>query len=220
MNDMHAEGVIQFDLQWRETPPLPDEQWQEINVWRQMLFNLGLIGQDPARYGGLGFGNISQRIPPYTAPPQHRPFVITATQTGGLADLDGRHYTRVSACFPAGNRVIAEGPRPPSSECMTHGQLYGLDDALRVVIHVHAPALWRKAAILGIPVTDPSIGYGTPAMAAAVERLYRDGGLSSRRLFVMGGHVDGVVSFGATAGEAGGVLIDTLSQALYLEARG
>ncbi len=220
MTGAPTEGVIQFDLQWHESPPLPDEEWQEINVWRQMLFNLGLIGQDPARYDGLGFGNISQRIPPYAAPPQHRPFVITATQTGGLAELDGHHFARVRACFPAENRVIAEGPQPPSSECMTHGQLYGLDANLRVVIHVHAPALWRKANILGIPVTDPSIGYGTPAMAAAVARLYTEGELSSRSLFAMGGHVDGVVSFGTTCGEAGGALIDAVSQALYLEALG
>ncbi len=219
MTDAAAEGVIQFDLQWQAGPALPNAAWLEIDVWRQLLFSLGLIGQDAARYDGLGFGNISQRLPPYHAPPAAREFVITATQTGGLATLDGCHYTRVLACYPEQNRVVAAGPRPPSSECMTHAQLYALDAGVRVVIHVHAPALWRQAALLGIPVTDPSIGYGTPAMAAAVESLYRHGDLAARRLFAMGGHEDGIVAFGASAGAAGSRLIEAYAQALYREAR-
>jgi hypothetical protein len=33
-----------------------------LNAWRKIMYMTALIGQDPARYGGYGFGNISCRL--------------------------------------------------------------------------------------------------------------------------------------------------------------
>ncbi len=57
--------------------------------------NTALIGQDPARYDGYDFGNVSQRIGDIDAPHGKRSFIISGTQTGHLQELDSRHYTRV-----------------------------------------------------------------------------------------------------------------------------
>lgn len=213
---MDQEGVIKYELWFLETPPLPDEPLRELSAWRKMLYLTRLIGQDPARYDGYGYGNISMRVPPFDAPPTERCFVISATQTGGLADLTGEHYALVHACYPERNVVIAEGARKPSSESLTHGAVYALDADVRWVMHVHSPEMWRKARALNLPITRPDVSYGTPEMAEEVARLFRETDVRSQRLFAMGGHEDGLVAFGRTAEEAGTVLLNALAKAFAL----
>ena len=208
------EGVIKFDLQFTPAPPLPAAELAELNAWRRILFLLGLVGQDPARYEGLGFGNVSLRLPPYGAPPKKRRFAISGTQTGGLPELGAEHYALVASCDPAANRVVAAGPLRPSSEALTHGALYALDPELRCVLHVHSPLLWRQAAPLQLPLTDPGAAYGTPAMAAEVARLYAEPAVRTGGILAMGGHEDGLVAFGADAETAGTVLLRWLARAL------
>jgi len=210
------EGVIKFALEFREAPPLPDAALREINAWRKVLYLLRLTGQDPARYGGLGYGNISQRLEPYDAPPERRRFVVSGTQTGGLAELDVGHYTTVVESYPKANRLVAEGPIRPSSESLTHGALYALDVSLRFIMHAHSPEIWRHAAALGIPRTDPAAAYGTPEMAAETRRLLRDEAVRAGGIFAMGGHEDGLVAFGRTAEAAGTVLLRALARAFQL----
>ena len=213
---MSQEGVIKFNLQYQQTPEVALPGWQPISAWRQLLCQLQLIGQDPQRYQGLGFGNISWRLPPFDAPPRQRPFAISGTQTGGLPQLLSGHYAQVLACDPGRNFVLAQGPLKPSSEALTHGTLYALDPALRAVIHVHSPQLWQQGAALGLPVTDPTVDYGTPQMAAEVEGLLTDERCRQLGILVMGGHEDGVVAFGADVEEAGGILLRWLARALAL----
>ncbi|MDX1546565.1 MAG: class II aldolase/adducin family protein [Rhodothermales bacterium] len=211
---MAQEGVIKYQLWFLERPPLPAEALSGIDAWRRLLFQTGLIGQDPARYGGYGYGNVSVRVPPLEAPPTWRRFAISATQTGGLPVLGPEHYALVRGCYPAENLIVAEGPGLPSSEALTHGVLYALDAGVRAVLHVHSPALWHAAAPLGLPVTRPDVPYGTPEMAGEVARLFAETDVRQRRLFAMGGHEDGLVAFGATAEEAGTVLLAALARAL------
>jgi hypothetical protein len=212
MNEV--EGVIKFDLRFTAGAPLPHAEVAQLCAWREILRRLGLTGQDPARYGGIGFGNLSRRL----APGAMR-FVITGSQTGALPVLDERHFAVVTACDPHSNRLTAEGPIAPSSESLTHGQIYTLHADAHHVFHVHSPEIWRAAARLGIPITAAHAAYGTPAMVAEVERLFRETDLRARRLFAMGGHEDGVVGFGASARETGTVLVAALAAALSSDAR-
>ncbi len=146
--------------------------------------------------------------------PEHQPrFAITGTQTGGISDLTPDHYVVVTACYPEENRLVAEGPIRPSSESMTHGTLYQLDDQIRWVMHGHSPHIWRNAAALDLPMTT-DVPYGTPAMAAEVRRLFQETDLPAVKIFGMAGHEDGIVSFGRTAEEAGFVLLGYLARAL------
>lgn len=207
------EGIIKYHLEFTPAPPLPAAEIEEINLWRDKLYQLKLIGQDPARYGGYGYGNLSMRLAPFDAPPNQRPFLISGSQTGHLPKLGPEHYTVVTECYPAENRLVAHGPIRPSSESLTHGAVYALSPAIRVVLHVHSPEIWQAAAGLGIPITDASVPYGTPAMAAEVARLFASTDLAVRRIFSMGGHEDGIVAFGETAEEAGATLLSALTAA-------
>jgi ribulose-5-phosphate 4-epimerase/fuculose-1-phosphate aldolase len=204
------EGVIKFRLQFTEAAPVEMEPLAELNRWRTILWQHALIGQDPARYEGYDFGNVSQRIGDIDTAPGKRSFIISGTQTGHLPELDSSHYTQVIRYDAASNAVVAAGPVKPSSESLTHGMLYDLDDAIRVVLHVHSPDIWRAAGRFGIPATDRAAAYGTPSMAAEVQRLFRGTAIREQKIFSMGGHEDGIVAFGKTAGEAG----DTLLRAL------
>ena len=207
---LFGEGVIKFDLKFSKGPALSLEKIRELNSWRKILFLNGLIGEDPGRYEGFGFGNVSRRLEPWNAPPTKRPFIITGSQTQNLTDLEPEHFTTVLEFDPANNLVVAQGPLPPSSEALTHGSVYALDPEIRFVFHVHSPQIWRKAKTLGIPLTDEKALYGTPQLAEEVKRLFKAGVLRDKHILAMGGHQDGVLTFGSTAAEAGYLLLNTL----------
>jgi len=213
---MQEEGVIKFDLQFSAAEPVAVDLG-ELNRWRNILWKRNLIGQDPERYGGYGFGNVSQRIQPYDAACGRRAFVVSGTQTGELEELDNSHYVIVSEWDVEANRVTASGPVKPSSESLTHAMIYDLDESLQVVLHVHSPDIWASAADSGIPVTDPAVEYGTPAMAEEVRRLFRESSVGQTGIFAMGGHEDGVVSFGANVEQAGRILLKALSESGYAD---
>ncbi len=196
------EGVIKYRLEF-EPGPAPAEDLTELNVWRSILYNLGLIGQHPELYGGYAYGNISLRS---RAEPGH--FFISATQTGQLPELQADDYVCIEKTDIADNRVYARGPRQPSSEAMTHAAIYQLDPAIQCVMHVHDPKLWHCGLAQSWPTTAKNVDYGTPAMAAEILRLYESSGLDRQRVLVMAGHLDGVVSFGRTIDEAGCGLLD------------
>jgi ribulose-5-phosphate 4-epimerase/fuculose-1-phosphate aldolase len=204
------EGVIKFRLQFAKAAPVEMEPLEALNHWRTILWKQALIGQDPARYEGYGFGNVSQRIGTDDAVPGKRSFVISGTQTGHLPELDNRHYTQITSYDASSNFVSAAGPIKPSSESLTHGMIYDLDNEIRIVLHVHSPDIWLAANRLGLPVTDSNVTYGTPAMAGEVQRLFTDTDVQEQKIFSMGGHEDGIVAFGTTAEEAGDLLIRTL----------
>ncbi|HMQ51522.1 MAG TPA: class II aldolase/adducin family protein [Anaerolineae bacterium] len=212
----NQEGVIKFRLDYTPTAALPAVEVRQLNAWRQVMKLLGFIGQDPARYGGYGFGNISCRIKPFAAPPEQRRFIISGTQTGHLPALGPEHYALVTACYPSENRLVAGGPAKPSAESLTHGAVYAVDPALRWVIHVHSPQLWQQAEALKLPLTRPEVPYGSPEMAAEVARLLDEPEVRQLGLFSMGGHEDGLVAFGQTAEAAGTILLTYLARALEL----
>ena len=208
------EGVIKFEMDYKVAPALPEAALAELNAWRKMMYLTELIGQTPSRYGGYGFGNISCRVD-YPCDSGQPPFAITGTQTGGAPDLTPNDYVVVTACFPDSNRLEAEGPVKPSSESLTHGVLYALDDRIRWVMHAHSPHIWRNAAALDLPMTA-AVPYGTPEMAAEVVRLFRESDVIEKKIFGMAGHEDGIVTFGATAEEAGFVMLGYLAKAFQL----
>lgn len=210
------EGVTKFRVDHRDGGDgISDRsRHRELVAWRSILFDLGLIGQDPSRYAGAGFGNMSVRVGAPSAPRGRRPFLITGTQTGGVAVLDEQGLCVVEAYDIRANAVRSRGPAHPSSESMTHGAIYDLSPQIRWVVHVHAPVLWRAATRMHLPCTAPGIEYGTPEMAREVWRLYRDTALAEVGVLAMAGHEDGIVAFGATCAEASSRLLERHARAL------
>ena len=85
------EGVIKFHLDFRAGPAPEESLLLKLNAWRTSFLELGLIGQDPERYEGYGFGNLSRRLPGQ----RENAFLISGTQTGHLNALQANHYATV-----------------------------------------------------------------------------------------------------------------------------
>ena len=207
---MQEEGVIKFDLRFTLAELRPQELPDELCHWRDRLWQEGLIGKDPDRYDGYGYGNVSCRLPPFDNPSDQYTFVISGSQTGSLLETDSRHYAVIDACDIEHNRVTAHGPVKPSSEALTHAMVYAQDNGIHAVIHVHSPTIWQTAGRTGLPVTAADVAYGTPQMAQEVARLFLETDVSQQQLFAMGGHTDGVIAFGNSVQQAGNLLLDCL----------
>jgi len=205
------EGVIKYRLSHQTEAPVALAAVADLIAWRRILHRLDLIGEDPLRYGGFGFGNLSVRLP--SASSTLYPFLISGTQTGALTELGPEHFAVVTDWIAPESRIFSKGPIPPSSEAMTHAGIYALDQRTRSVIHVHSPHIWQAARWLGLPQTPADAGYGTPAMAQAVRELLTLRENRRRRVFVMLGHEDGVVAFGPSLSHAGCALLSVLAEA-------
>jgi hypothetical protein len=206
------EGIIKFDLAFRPGPAPTAELLCELEAWRWVFRQLGLLGQHSARYDGLGFGNLSRRV---MTDGSANSFIISGSQTGALEQLAPRHYVRVASCDPLNNRVEATGGVHPSSEALSHGVLYQADPRIAWVMHLHSPEIYAAGSRLRLAVTAPEAPYGSPAMAAEISRLCPSAGWPG--LLVMGGHEDGILAFGATAAVTGALVVSTLAAALSLK---
>jgi hypothetical protein len=200
------EGVIKYQLHY--TPgPLPDGlPLAELIAWQRIMRDLGLLGRDSARYGGLAYGNLSVRV-------VGSGFVISASQTADQARPTAQDYCLVTAWDCTGNRLVARGPARPSSESLTHAALYDADPAIGCIIHGHSPEIWQGRESLGLVSTRAEVAYGTPAMASEMARLYREHGFRGQGALAMGGHRDGIVGFGPGPDAAGWALVQLLRRA-------
>ncbi len=190
---MIDEGYTKYDCEWRETPPFPPAAIAELNAWRNRLHDEGLIGYYPEH--GVGFGNVSIRDGDSSR------FYVSGTQTGHIARTDEKHYSFVTTCDIEANRVVCEGPVQASSEALTHAAIYALDPDIRAVVHVHDADLWQ-ALIDRVPTTSRDVAYGTPEMAREFRRLHEETDFAKCAIAVMGGHDEGIVSFGNDISQA------------------
>ena len=204
-----TEGVIQFN--YRLAAPsaeLPRDLTGPLLAWRALLRRLELIGQAAARYDGLGYGNISCRVP--GAVPG---LVITASQTGGIVEAGVEHLVWVRRWDMDRFHLEAEGALPPSSETLTHAMLYAGDPQVNWVLHGHCPDIWRNARASGLAAIGADVGYGSRQMADAVATLLRDH-RARPLVFVTLGHEDGVFACGGSAEATGSAMIAALARAL------
>ena len=201
-----TEGVVKYRLDFEQGEAPEPALIDSVNSWRRILHQLALVGSDPNRYGGLGFGNVSRRV--HVGEPA---FVISGTQTGHLSELHPEHYCLVSDCDAQSNTVVARGTIRPSSEALTHGALYDADPSIQCVLHAHSPDIWNQARRLGLPTTRQDIEYGTPAMAAEVGSLAARPEAQRLGVLAMAGHQDGVLAFGGDEEQAGLALVAVLA---------
>lgn len=190
------EGSIKFHCRWIKAPPPPKDILAPLNEWRERLYKLGLIGVYP---DGIGYGNISRRW-------KGKTFIVTGSATGSLKSLNETHYVFVKEFNFGENSLLCEGPLQASSESLSHAMIYECSPETQAVLHVHHGKMWD--ALRGVaPTTDKDVPYGTPAMAAEIKRLFDENCFKKEKLIVMGGHPEGVISFGNDLEEAGRTLL-------------
>ena len=186
MSMVEKEGVVKYSLDFTKEEITYAQEYQVLEECRKRLYSLGLIG---AYSDGIGYGNISYRIK------NTDKFLITATQTGELSDLSMDEYSLVEDIDFKSFKTTAKGNSRPSSECITHGAIYSLDEEINAVVHIHNEKLWNFMLENDLLSTNDT-PYGTPEMVEDVVNIYKDIDVLSNNVFVMKGHFEGIVSFG------------------------
>ncbi len=194
---MEKEGVIKYHCHWIKHKLIYFESFEYLNDWRNCLYNKGLIGVNAE---GIGYGNISIRF-------YQNQFIISGSGTGNIELLSKEHYSLVKNYNIKKNSLTALGPLKASSESLTHAAVYQSDSSVNAVIHVHHFGLWKKYLNL-LPTSNPSVEYGTPAMANEIKNLLINTDLPVKKIMIMGGHQEGILTFGNDLDEAGQVLLD------------
>jgi len=155
---VHDEGITKFAAEHTSRALDPRRFGGlccKLVAWREVLAKTQLVGRDPARYGGAGYGNVSARVGPPGKGRGERSLIITGTQTGGLASVSLQHFCVVDRYDYRRNRVQSSGSIEPSSETMTHGAIYDISPHIRFAFHAHSPMIWRRSRELRLPTTDP-----------------------------------------------------------------
>ncbi|MEI6489762.1 MAG: class II aldolase/adducin family protein [Bacteroidota bacterium] len=196
---MKETGVIKFNCNWIKSEALPMSELNELNTWRNKMYALGWIGVNAEE---IGFGNISIRS-------KNNGFIISGSATGKLKTLNNEHYTKVVEYDLEKNSLTAVGPILASSESLTHAVIYEYDKTVNAIIHIHNFDLWKKN-MNEMPTTKKEIEYGTPAMANEMIRLFDETDLRNKKVLVMAGHEEGIISFGENLEEAGNLLLKLL----------
>jgi hypothetical protein len=199
MSTEAVDGVIKFRLDHVEQQ-LESASVEELDAWRSVFKQLGIIGQDADKYDGYGFGNLSQR--------NNSGFLISGTQTGFIESTRLNDYAEVSGWNASLNTLSSRGMVQPSSESLSHAVIYDANEGVGCVFHVHSSEIWQNTRNLSVPVTNPNIAYGTPEMALAVEEIVTKNELPN--VLSMGGHEDGIIAYGRNLAETGLILIQTL----------
>jgi L-ribulose-5-phosphate 4-epimerase len=197
------QGAVKFNCHWTQSGPvISDEEYEIINYWREILFNMDLIG---AYENGVGFGNISMRIG------KGNQFLITGSATGEIPELEPGHYVKVNSFNIEDNAVQCIGPLKASSESLTHAAIYSADPDTNAVIHVHSFELWSEL-IYKVPTTNPAMDYGTIGLAKDIARLFSESDVFEKRIIVMAGDRAGILTFGHDIDEAVNVLMQYLKK--------
>lgn len=197
---MIDEGYIKFNANWTKTAPFANGTIAELNEWRQRMYNLNLIG---AYDNGIGFGNISQRLS------NTNQFYISGSKTGNFPTLDASHYALVTDVAIQENRLNCEGASMASSESMSHAVIYETCSWVNAVIHAHHLELWQKL-LHQVPTTAKGVPYGSPEMATSIIDLLKHTDATSKRIFVMEGHEEGLFTFGESLEAAAEVMLNYL----------
>ena len=204
------EGVIKYQCKWTEKKDIIKySSIKQLISARNKLHDLKLI--DVYKQNGIGFGNISQRILNDNDNDKIS-FYITGTQTSKIDNdkMNESHFCIVNDYNIKENKLFCFGAIRASSESMTHAIIYELNAKINCVIHIHHNKLWNKC-LNKLPTTNKNIKYGTPEMAKEVKRLYQNNinDIQNKKIFIMGGHQDGLISFGYSIQSALDLMIKT-----------
>ena len=190
---MAYEGVIKFNYLCEDnTFRIPGDVFDIINPVRLLLKEKDYLGQYP---DGISYGNVSIRDK------ESNEFYITASDTGKIDETKSEHYVKVIDCDLVNNLCHYKGKALPSSESLSHYIIYTYCTDAKAVIHIHSKALWLKLKNK-VPTTSVDVEYGTIEMVNEIINLLKSTNLKNEKIMVMGGHEDGLISFGSSIEEA------------------
>ncbi len=193
---MIDDGYIKFNCNWlKQTIDILNADFKTINQWREKLYKLGLIGMYD---NGIGFGNLSLRI-------TQKEFLITGSATGEKPILTIDDYAIVNDWSIEKNEIACHGLIRASSESLSHAALYESDPEINAVIHIHSKKMWNDYYDK-LPTSPKDFSYGTPEIGLSLKKLLNQAKSKNIKVMIMGGHTDGLISYGSEMKEAGNAI--------------
>ncbi len=194
---MSSEGYIKFNCKRDvENIQIPEEFFDKLSKWRQIMHENGLIG---VYTNGIGYGNISVRA-------DSNSFYISGTATGSFMMLEEKHYALVNSWSFGENSLKCRGMINASAESLSHAAIYETLPQVGAVIHIHHKGMWDRYLNL-LLTTSSEITYGSPEMAMEIQQIVRKTKVNQENLLVMGGHEEGIIAWGETLDEAGETIL-------------
>lgn len=190
------EGVIKFNCNWSDES-IGDIVPDDLLMWRDKMYELKLIGEYPDIH--IGYGNISIKI--------KEGILISGTQTGNIYPIKESHFSLVTNYSMENNQVSCVGKIKASAESLTHAAVYESDNSIKAIIHIHNKVLWDKL-IDKVPTSNKNVPYGTAKMASEIKRLFDETAVTQDKIIVMGGHEEGIITFGKNLKEAGQLILN------------
>lgn len=198
---MSHKHYIKFTCKWdKKALNVPTSTMEELINCRNKLYQMNLIG---AFENGIGFGNISMRLK------EENVFLITGSATGNEESISGNHLSLVTNYSIEMNTLWCQGMVKASSESLSHAALYETNQEIEAVIHTHHKAFWETNKEV-LPTTNPQAEFGTSEMAKSIQEMAKKTGQKSNGIFIMGGHPEGILSFGKSLSEAMHVLVEKI----------
>jgi ribulose-5-phosphate 4-epimerase/fuculose-1-phosphate aldolase len=199
----NQEGYIKFQCDWEKKGfTFSKKNFKNINEWRKKLYDLELIG---IYENGVGFGNVSIREE------NTNRFFITGSETGRHEELTKNHYSKVIDYNISENYMKCVGQVKASSESLSHAAIYEAAPEMNGIIHTHHSKLWKMLKNK-LPTTPPEAEFGTPEMAEEIKKLLDEKEVRIEKIIIMGGHEEGILTFGRNLDEAGEVLLKYFNQ--------
>ena len=195
---MIGEGYLKFNCERiDENISIPVNIFNSLSKWRQKMFEYSLIG---VYSNGIGYGNISVRS-------DANNFYISGTATGSLPVLEEKHYALVNSWSFGNNSLKCIGMINASAESLSHAAIYESLPDVGAVIHIHHKGMWDKY-INSLLTTSPEILYGTPEMAMEIKKIIRNIKPETDNILVMGGHEEGIITWGKSLDIAGAIVLN------------
>lgn len=191
------DGVLKFIpiLRSHDAPPFP----ADLDRHRNLLREQGYIGVYPDT--GIGHGNITIKA-------DDRSFIVTATQTQGLEQLDENGYCRIPEDVDVySEEVPYDGTNKPSSESRTTIAIMNRRKGIGAVVHVHFREGQERAAEFGILQMNADYEYGTVGFARNAEKVV-DQIDADDGIFATPSHPDGIFTYAPTLDEAYQMMVD------------
>ncbi|MEM4598673.1 MAG: class II aldolase/adducin family protein [Candidatus Diapherotrites archaeon] len=203
------EGVIKFSYSLFPAK-IPIERISGLMICRDKLYKEGLIGiYKTGPMKGIGYGNASIRA----TFKGKKGFFITGSQTGGIEKLPAEKYCFIESFSIAENHVKAFGSVAPSSESITHGAIYSINQSVGAVVHTHSREIFEKAGKLGLKFTSKKSSYGSMDLALELKNAIEKMGCPDCGAIVTLGHEDGVFVWHKTIEEASNLCLELLKKA-------
>lgn len=211
---MGKEGVVKYRPIFVNGKGIDYHEIEDLNKWRQILRKKGLLGNSD----GVDFGNVGKNLIQSGLENGSHFLAVTESQTGHKKELTLRNYPVVTSYCPEENvaTIIKSqfGEIMPTSELPSYFAFLSADPNIRFIYHGHNRKMWENAERLNIPMTSKDAEYGSPKLHYDISVRFPD--IKDIGILGMGGHKDGIFTWGDNADEAGNRMLRFLDRANQL----